>query len=74
MYATDGNAGDRTTVYAGSDASATPQSDRPGNGNGYIGPKQAGDVSGVIGGAAHSGRRECIAVLGLAMLCAILML
>lgn len=68
VYATDGNAAS-TVYYAGS--SATP---RPGNGQGYIGPKEAASGDGAIGEAASSIQWTSVAVLGAAVICAAFLL
>lgn len=68
MYASDGNAAS-TVYYAGS--SATP---RPGNGQGYIGPKEAAGGDGAIGEAASNIRWTSVAVLGAAVVCAAFLL
>lgn len=74
VYGTNGISGGTSTVYYSGNSAVPQPAHGNGNGNGYIGPKEEGGGDGFIGSAPGSGCGTYVAVLGLATLCAMLML
>jgi hypothetical protein len=70
-YGSNGNP-TRTVYYAGN--SAAPAQQPAGDGQGWIGQKGGDSGDGFIGEASSRDRWTCLAVLGLAALCAVLMI
>ena len=66
VYGSGEVSGSKTTVYyASSSGVVVTASPRPGNGQGYIGPKEDGNGQGYIGGAGSVRTNVWGAVLGL---------